>query len=168
MICNFAVARDVESAAKAEIRALRGREHIRLQKRELQIIAAVQGEFHNLFLIDHIPQCGVFAGDQRRRGTDLHFLRQGAHLQRNIEACLLVGLQHDAGSNHPVEAGILGRQAVIAGSELRNRVFPIVAHDHGTDFIGAGVRNCDFGAGHDCARIIRHAAHDRGAKSLRC
>ena len=109
LIRNFAVAGDVEAPPETEIRALGCREHVRLEECELKIIAAVQWQFDNLFLVHDISDCGAFSRYQRRRGAHLHLFREGSYFQNDIEARLLIRFEHDAGTNHFIEAHILRR-----------------------------------------------------------
>ena len=142
-------------------------EHVRLQKSELQIIATVQRQFNNLLLIDHIAHCGAFGRYERCSGTDLHLFRDSTHLERNIEASLLIRLQHNPGTDDLIKAGVFGCQRVLAGSKLRNRIFPIVVNDHASAFIGADIGDCNLRTGNHRSRVIRDPPDDSGADSLR-
>ena len=56
LIGDFAITRNVQTSAKTEVGSLRGREHVRLHERELQVIASIQRQFNDFFLVDYISQ----------------------------------------------------------------------------------------------------------------
>ena len=79
----------------------------------------------------------------------------------------MVRLQHNARTNNLVEAGVFGRQRVLAGGELRDRVLSPFVDDDAAVFVGADVGYGNHRTGYDRSGIIRYAPHNRGAEALR-
>ena len=54
LIGDFAIAGNVQTSAKPQIRSLRSCEHVRLHEGELQVVASVQRQFNDFPLVDDV------------------------------------------------------------------------------------------------------------------
>ena len=115
-------------------------------------VAPVQWQLAHGTLLDHLPHLrGVGARQGRQRG-DLGRLRQAADVEGDVDASVLVDLEHDASTHVLLEARQLHRHLVVSGDQERCGVSSIrVGH------VGAGRALARLGDGY--GRPRRHAAH---------
>jgi hypothetical protein len=132
----------------------------------LQVIAPVERQLDNLFLINHGAERRVFGRYDRRDRRDLDLFGDRSRHERDVNARALSGFEREA-LNGLLEPRLLDGQRIIAGRELRNGVIAIVAGLDHARFVRAGVGDRDFGPGHDRARRVNYAARHGGANALR-
>ena len=132
---------------------------------QLRGLPAVQREFGNPALLDHLRH-GVFLGFHHGgAGGYLDALGNRTYLQRNIDLHRVVNLQNDAALDIGFEALRRNLQQVWTDRQIRQRVRALRIRSDGADKLRLGLRDLDLGAGHNRARPIGYTTVDFGHRN---
>ena len=107
-IRNFVRAGGVETSATGVGGTLNGRQEVGLESGELEIAAAVEGEFDDLALLDDAADFGVVGVDQRSPRFDFNRLSDGTDFEADIDTNVLAGFEDDLVDDLAAEAFAFG------------------------------------------------------------
>ena len=82
------------------------------EQRQLDVVAAVERQVHDLLVVDHLALGRFRSYQQRRIGGDGNGFGHNADFQDQIDLCGLLDLKDDSVAEHPPESGLLGRYAI--------------------------------------------------------
>ena len=74
---------------------------VRAQGHQLQIVPAIERQFHDSFVLDHRSDRGAFGREQRRKRGDLHRLLESTELEGEVETGGLLDLQNHVLRDRP-------------------------------------------------------------------
>ena len=129
--------------------------HSRRQHGQLHETPAVQGKIDDALRGHHFSQSRILGLQQRRGGRDLHRLLNFADLQLEVNAGLLVDLDHNAGAASGAETWSLDLDSVLAGYQVADIVFAV----------GSGLDGARDARGLIADRHVRRG--DRGSSRVR-
>src|SRR5258708_808352 len=118
LIRDLGVAGDIEASPESEVGSRRRCEDVRLELRELEIIAAIKRQLHHLLLVHHVADRGVLGRQQWPNRADLYLLRDGTDLERQVKAGLFAGLEQAALAGFLPEAIMVGGETGLARGQL--------------------------------------------------
>lgn len=112
----------------------------RVSAHQLQIVAPIQRQFHNSFVVNHGPHCHVFGLQLNGTRVHHHGLRKLSDLQREIEPDRLLHLYLYSRALDGLESLMFSPNVVHPRSQRRKRVVSrAVAHRFSRTLVAAFV-----------------------------
>ncbi len=138
-----------------------------LEGGELEIVAAVEGEFDDALVFDDGAEGGGVGIDEGDGGFDFDGFADVADLEGDIDAADLGDLEFDAGADLGGEAGAFDAEGVEAGAEGGEAIDAFLVCRGGAGGGIGGVGYGDVGTGDDGTSGIGDGAGDFGGGNLR-
>ena len=120
-------------------RALRG--GVTREQDQLSRLARVQWQFHDLLVIDHLPDSAGVGFHSHRLGLNGHLFVHRADFKRGVDGRVRIHVEYDAQLDVGRETRLGDFHPVGADYEGGEQVGAIGAADHGTGLAGVGVND---------------------------